>query len=298
MFETIVQDLRIGLRVLVKDKGFCAIAVTVLALGIGAVATQFSVVNAVFLRGFSFPNADRLVSVQLIDPTSTNFFGVNSRIFSLDYQEIRESQKSLEMMAAYINGSTVNMTFDGTPQRYTGAYVTDEFLRILGVSPILGRDFTPEDNTPGAPKVTIISHHLWQRDFGGSNDVIGKAVRLNGKSATIIGVMPPKFAFPINEQLWIPLFNEFVPQPRSIRNAPGNTPAVIGLIRGDTSLDQANAEYAGIARRRPTPTRTSNSTRPSSRNSSRRSRRSNSAAFSSSCSHSASACCSSRASTS
>lgn len=249
MFETIIQDLRIGLRVLVKDKGFCAIAVTVLALGIGAVATQFSVVNAVFLRGFSFPNAERLVSVQLIDPTQTNFFGVNSQIFSLDYQEIRESQKSLERMAAYINGSTVNMTYDGTPQRYTGAYVTDEFLRILGVVPILGRDFTPEDNTPGAPKVTIIGHQLWQRDFGGSNDVIGKAVRLNGKSATIVGVMPPKFAFPINEQLWIPLFNEFVPQPRSIRNAPGNTPAVIALIRSDVSLDQANAEMNGIAKR-------------------------------------------------
>ena len=249
MIETFIQDLRIGLRVLVKDKGFCAIAVTVLALGIGAVATQFSVVNAVFLRGFSFPNADRMVSVQLIDPTSTNFFGVNSQIFSLDYQEIRETQKSLEMMAAYINGSTVNMTYDGVPQRYTGAYVTDEFMKILGVAPILGRDFTPADNTPGAPKVTIISYQLWQRDFGGTNDVIGKAVRLNGKAATIIGVMPPKFAFPINEQLWIPLFNEFVPQPRSIRNAPGNQPAVLALIRKDVSLDQANAEYAGIAKR-------------------------------------------------
>ena len=249
MIETFIQDLRIGLRVLVKDKGFCAIAVTVLALGIGAVATQFSVVNAVFLRGFSFPNADRLVSVQIFDPAQSNFFGVNSQIFSLDFQEISESQTSLEMMAAYINGSTVNMTADGVPQRYTGAYVTDDFMKILGVAPVHGRDFTAEDNQPGAPKVTIISHQLWQRDFGSSPDVIGKTVRLNGKPATIIGVMPPKFAFPVNEQLWIPLFNEFVPQARNIRAAPGNRIAVLALLRRDISLDQANAEYSGIARR-------------------------------------------------
>jgi len=249
MIETFIQDLRIGLRVLVKDKGFCAIAVTVLALGIGAVATQFSVVNAVFLRGFSFPNADRLVSVQIIDTTQTNFFGVNSQIFPLDYEEIRESQKSLELLAAYLNGSTVNMTVDGNPQRYTGAYITEDFMKILGVAPIIGRDLTAEDNKPGAPKVALISHQLWQRDFGGTPDVVGKAVRINGRAATIVGVMPPKFAFPINEQLWIPLFNEFVPQPRNNRNAPGSGVAVLALIKKGVNLDQANAEYASIAKR-------------------------------------------------
>ena len=117
IFETFLQDLRIGLRVLIKEKSFCALAVFVLSLGICAVTTQFSVVNGVMLRGFSYPNADRLVSVQLIDPTSRNFFGVNSQIFSQDFLDMQAEQKSLENLGGYINGSTVNMTIGTAAER-------------------------------------------------------------------------------------------------------------------------------------------------------------------------------------
>jgi predicted permease len=247
--ETLVQDLRIGLRVLFKEKAFCALAVTVLSLGICAVTTMFSVVNGVMLRGFSFPNAERLASIQFIDPSQTNFFGVANQIFALDYQEIAEQQKSFELTSAYINGSTVNVSYKGTPQRYTGAYVTEHFLRILGVQPILGRDFTAEDNSPGSEKVTLIGHNLWQRDFGADPNIVGTSIRLNGKPATIIGVMPPGFAFPQNEQLWIPLFNEFVPKPRNDQSAQGNAPAVIGLLRPEVSIEQANLETSAFAQR-------------------------------------------------
>src|SRR5688572_12802291 len=194
--ETLLQDLRIGARVLVKERAFCGLAVFVLALGVAAVTTQFSVVNAVMLRGFSFPNADRLMNVRFIDPSSTSFFGVNSRIFAMDFEEFRTEQQSFEMMAAYLNGSTVNVTTDGTPQRYTGGYVTEDFFRILGVGPMLGRDFMAADNQPGAPKVALLGYAIWQRDFGGSPEIVGKAVRINGAPATIIGVMPAGFAFP------------------------------------------------------------------------------------------------------
>ena len=249
--ETTLQDLRLGLRVLIKEKSFCALAVTVLALGICAVTTQFSVVNGVMLRGFSFPNADRLMSVQFIDPAPAqpNFFGNNNQIFALDYREIAAAQKSFELVAAYINGSTVNLSYQGNPQRYTGAYVTENFLKILGVSPARGRDFTAADNVPGAEKTALISHELWQRDFGGIPDIVGQSVRLNGRPSTIIGVMPPGFAFPINEQLWIPLFSEFPPKPRNERNAQGNTPAVIGLLRAGSSIEQANSEISTFAHR-------------------------------------------------
>ena len=250
-FENLVQDVRIGLRVLIKEKSFCALAVTVLALGICAVTTQFSVVNGVMLRGFSFSTADRLMSIQFIDPTpqNNNLFGFNNQIFALDYQELAPAQKSFELTAAYINGSTVNLSYQGNPQRYTGAYVTDNFLKILGMAPARGRDFTPADNQPGAEKTTIISHELWQRDFGGIPDIVGKSVRLNGRTATIIGVMPPGFAFPVNEQLWIPLFSEFPPKPRNERNAQGSTPAVIGLLRPGVSIEQANSEMTTFAAR-------------------------------------------------
>src|SRR5437762_7664473 len=137
--ETFRQDLRVGVRVLVKERSFCGLAVIVLALGICGVTTMFSVVDGVMLRGFAFPHADRLVGVNFIDPSSANFFGVNGQISSMDYEELLPAQQSLESIAAYLSGSTVNVTVSGRPQRYTGAYITENFLRILGVSPILGR---------------------------------------------------------------------------------------------------------------------------------------------------------------
>jgi putative ABC transport system permease protein len=247
MLETFFQDLRIGFRVLLKEKSFCALAVSVLALGICAVTTQFSFVNGILLRGFSFPHADRLVSINFIDPSQTNAFGTQGQVHALDYEEFRPEQRSLEMVAAYLNGSTVNLTHGANPQRYTGGYVTEDFFRILGVAPILGRDFTAEDNRPGAPKTALISHKIWQRDFGGTPDVINRAVRINGRAATIIGVMPRGFAFPVNEELWIPLFSEFPPRPRNDQR--GVSPAVLGLLRRDVSVDQAQLEFDGFAKR-------------------------------------------------
>ena len=115
--ETILQDLRIGLRILVKEKSFCALAVVVLALGICGVTTMFSVVNGVMLRGFSFPNADRLASANFIDPSSANFFGVNGQMSAMDFEELLPDQKSFEAMAAYLSGSTVNVTATRAPTR-------------------------------------------------------------------------------------------------------------------------------------------------------------------------------------
>src|SRR6266571_9387671 len=177
--DTFVQDLRVGLRVLRREKGFCAMAIVVLALGICGVTTTFSVVNGVMLRGFSFPNAARMVSVSFIDPTSKNIFGRNGQVSPMDFEEVRTKQQSFELMAAYISGATVNVTVDGVPRRYTGAYVTDAFLRILSVAPILGRDLRPEDNVAGAEKVALIGYGLWQRDFGGAADIVGKGLRIN-----------------------------------------------------------------------------------------------------------------------
>jgi len=245
--DAIIQDLRVGVRVLRREKSFCAIAVIVLALGICGVTTTFSVVNGVMLRGFSFPNADRLVSVTFEDPTSRTLFGANGQISSMDFEELRPQQKSFEFMAAYLSGSTVNATIDGSPRRYTGAYVTPDFLRILGVTPSLGRDLRAEDNAPGAEKVALIGHGLWQRDFGGAADIVGRALRINGTPATIVGVMPQGFAFPVNEQLWIPLYSEF---PVLARNDQRSiSPSVVALIKPGVTLEQANAEAATLAKR-------------------------------------------------
>src|SRR3954447_19430770 len=168
IIEQFTQDIRIGLRVLLKDKVFCILSILVLALGIGGAMTQFAVVNAIVLRGFSFPHPEQLVSVGLLDPKGNvqdNNGNVGVMPAAQDYEDIKAAQHSLASMAAYLNGSTINVTYKDNPQRYTGGYVTAEVFKIIGVSPALGRDFTAEDDKPGAPKTLILGDAIWRRDF-------------------------------------------------------------------------------------------------------------------------------------
>jgi len=253
ILESFGQDVRVGFRVLLKDKWFCALAVLVLGLGIGGATTQFTIVNAIVLRGFSFPHPEQLVSVGLIDPKASdqnNNFGLGNVPTAQDYEDFRAAQKSFSMMAGYLSGSTVNVTYKNNPQRYTGGYVTEDFFKIVGVSPVLGRDFTAEDNKPGAEKVTILGDEIWRRDFGADPKIVGQSVRINGKAATIVGVMPPNFKFPISEELWTPLYNEYPLQPRGdLRlGASNNAPAVMGRLKPGVTFDQASAEAIAIAR--------------------------------------------------
>src|SRR5437899_3442109 len=254
MFESFFQDVRVGLRVLFKEKSFCFLAVLVLALGIGGATTQFTVVNATVLRGFSFPHPEQLMSVGLIDPQASapnNNFGLGNIPTAQDYEDLRAAQQSFAQMAGYLSGSTINVTYKNNPQRYTGAYITEDLFRIIGVSPIMGRDFTADDNKPGSEKVAILSHEIWKRDFNGDPNIVGQSVRINGKAATIIGVMPPNFKFPFSDQLWVPLYNEFPPIPRGqlVIVANNAAPAVMGRLKPGVSIDQVNAEFVGLARR-------------------------------------------------
>src|SRR5450432_2497481 len=251
--ESFTQDIRVGLRVLLKEKVFCLLSILVLTLGIGGAMTQFTVVNAIVLRGFSFPHPEQLVSVGLIDPKATdqvNNFGVGSIPAAQDYEDMKAAQHSFAMMAGYLSGSTINVTYNNNPQRYTGAYVTDDLFKIIGVSPVLGRDFTAEDNKPGSPKVAILGDEIWRRDFNAEPNIVGQSVRINGKAATIIGVMPRNFKFPVSEELWTPLYNEWPPTPRGelFLGANSRAPAVLGRLKPGVTLDQANAEMIGIAR--------------------------------------------------
>ena len=253
ILDSFRQDVRVGLRVLFKEKSFCFLAVLVLALGIGGATTQFTVVNAIVLRGFSFPHPEELVSVGLIDPKATaqvNNFGIGQIPAAQDYEDLKAVQKSFTMMAGYLAGSTINVTYKNNPQRYTGGYVTEDFFKIIGVSPVMGRDFTAEDNKPGAEKVTILGDEIWRRDFAADPDIVGQSIRINGKAATIIGVMPPNFKFPFTEELWTPLYNEFPPTPRGdLRlGANNNAPAVMGRLKPGVTLDQVNAEFVALAR--------------------------------------------------
>ena len=252
--ESFLQDARVGLRVLFKEKSFCFLAVLVLGLGIGGATTQFTVVNAVVLRGFSFPHPEQLMSVGLIDPKASdqsNNFGFGIIPTAQDYEDLKADQQSFALMAGYLSGSTINVTYKNNRQRYTGSYITEDFFKIIGVSPIMGRDFTADDDKPGAEKVALLSYEIWQRDFNGDPKIVGQGVRINGKAATIVGVMPPNFKFPVAEEIWVPYYNEFPLKPRGelLLGANGNAPAILGRLKPGVILDQANAEFNGLARR-------------------------------------------------
>src|SRR5436305_2448946 len=253
ILDSFRQDVRVGLRVLFKEKSFCILAVLVLGLGIGGATTQFTVVNAIVLRGFSFPHPEQLMSVGLIDPKASdqnNNFGLGNIPTAQDYEDLKAAQKSFSMMAGYLSGSTINVTYKNNPQRYTGGYVTEDLFKIIGVSPVIGRDFTAADSKPGAEKVAILGDEIWRRDFNADPNIVGQGIRINGKAATIVGVMPPNFKFPVSEELWTPLYNEFPPQPRGdLRlGASNNAPAVMGRLQPGVTLDQANAEFIALAR--------------------------------------------------
>jgi putative ABC transport system permease protein len=252
ILDTLSQDVRIGLRILFKEKSFCLLAVLVLALGIAGVTTQFTIVNAFVLRGFSFPHPEQLVSVGIFDPQASsqqNNFGQGFIPTAADYEDLKAGQNSFALTAGYLNGSTINVSYKNNPQRYTGAYVTEDFFRIVGVAPIIGRDFTADDNKPGAEKTTLLGYEIWKRDFGGDPNIVGQSVRINGKAAIVIGVMPQNFKFPISEELWVPLYNEFPFVPREDPRANNSAPQMIGRLKDDVSLDQVNAEFSGLAKR-------------------------------------------------
>lgn len=204
ILDSFIQDAQIGFRILFKDKIFCFLAVLVLALGIGGATTQFTVVNAVVLRGLAFPHPEQLVTIGLIDPKASdqiNNFGFGVIPTAQDYEDLKAAQQSCSLMAGYLSGSTINVTYKNNPQRYNGGYVTEDFFKITGVTPILGRDFTAADNKPGAERTIILSFEIWKRDCNGDPNILGQSVRVNGKAGTVIGVMPPNFQFPNLEEL-------------------------------------------------------------------------------------------------
>jgi len=196
--ESFIQDLRFGVRMLLKNPGFTLIAVLTLALGIGANTAIFSVVNAVLLRSLPYRDPDRLVLASYYRGIAGDYAWV------ADFRAWRDQAKAFEQIAAY-RTDDAGFTGNGEPERLTAGTVSAHLFATLGVAPAFGRDFTPEDDTDGGAPVVILSDGLWRRRFGGDPQVIGKAITLRGQSMTVIGIMPPRFRFPGEADLWAPL---------------------------------------------------------------------------------------------
>lgn len=244
---TLWQDIRYGVRKLKMNPGFTAVAILTLALGIGPNTAIFSVVNAVLLRPLPYPESDQLVQLR------ADWSGKPSTaIGSATFVEIKAQSQSLARIAAY-SGGDMTLTGAGSAERVVAGAVTADFFPLLGVQPALGRNFTREEDTPNGPKAAILGHALWQSRFGGDADVLGRTITLNEQSYTVVGILPARFQYPEQFQLWIPL-------------ALGETGAAlasygegmillkaIARLKPGVTLEQAQAELLTIAQRQQLP---------------------------------------------
>jgi predicted permease len=240
--ETLWQDVRFGLRMLWKSPSFTIVAIVALALGIGANTAIFSVVNTVLLRPLPYKEPERLVMVW--EDASKHGYPRDTPA-AANYIDWREQNQVFEGMAA-IADQSFNLTGVGEPERIDGRRVSGNLFALLGVEPQLGRAFSAEEDQPGAERVVIMSHGLWQRRFGSDPNITGKLLTLNGESYRVIGVMPSHFRFPSREvDLWVPI--AFTQQEAASRGR--HYLQVVARLKPGVSLQQAQAEMNGIATR-------------------------------------------------
>lgn len=238
------HDLIFGLRMLGRNLSLSLVAVAALGLGISGVTTQFSVINAAFLKGLPFPEPDRIVHVERVNPRLNDYM---AEVPILEYREYRDRQSSFEALGGFYQG-TVNLTVDGTPRRHDGTFITANFLEILRTDPILGRGIRPPDDRANAPLVIMIGYDLWQREYSADPHIVGKSVVMNGKPAEIVGVMPPGFSFPIQEEIWVPLFKQQDPARLTWGDDGVVALEVFGRLKKGVSRDEATADLSTIAK--------------------------------------------------
>jgi putative ABC transport system permease protein len=240
--ETLIQDVRYGLRTMRKRPGFTAVVVLTLALGIGANTAIFSVVNAVLLKPLPYRNAERLVWVAGNVRGGTN----RASVSPADFVDYRAQNTVFEEFAASLSVPfPVNLTGAGEPERLTGSLVTANYFRAFGVVPARGRVFGAEEERAGPEPVIVLSDGLWKRRFGGDPSIVGKTLTLDGKAVTVVGIAPPEFQYPAGTELWVPL--DFDTPEMKARSAHFFRP--IGLLKPGVSIEQARAETDLIAGR-------------------------------------------------
>lgn len=244
IFDTLLQDVRYGLRMLLKYPGFALTVMITLGLGIGANATIFSVINAVLLEPLPYKEPDRLIRLWETNPGG----GLAEVSVSVpNFQDWQKEQSVFEQLAAAEN-ATFNLTGSGEPQRVAAARITANLVPTLDVPPHLGRSFLPEEEKIGASKVVLLSHALWQRQFGSDPSLINKTIQLNGESYTVVGVMPAGFQFPALRELWVPFIIDPAKEPWRADRTNRNL-AVFGRLKPGVTIDQANAEMGIVAQR-------------------------------------------------
>src|SRR5829696_2040409 len=239
--ESLLGDIRYALRNLLRRPGFTLIAVVTLAVGIGANTAIFSAINALLLKPLPFPELDRVVAIWDKLPRRGV---VHNEVTVANYLDWQAQNRSFEQLALY-RWWSANLTGVETPERIQGFLVTANFLDTIGMKPIMGRNFTAEENQPGKDAVAIITHSLWQRRFGGDPNILNKTVNLNSIARTVIGVMPEQFNFPKGAEVYAPL-----PMTPELMKSRGNhSYYVIGRLKPGVSIESAQADTDNITAR-------------------------------------------------
>ncbi|MGH9321875.1 MAG: ABC transporter permease [Vicinamibacteria bacterium] len=232
------HDLRFAARLLVKDRGFALIAVITLALGIAANSTVFTFVNAATLRGLPVPDPERILKIYAADPSARP-----TPISYEDFLRLREATRSFIGISAYRRSASTLIDEALAPEQYQSLYISAEGFGLLGVRPVLGRDFLPEDDRPGAPSVAILGEALWKRRYGGEPGIVGRTIQVDGVPTVVIGVMPEGFEFDYFAELWQPL--GLLPSLADERRSEPVLGAV-GKLRDGVTLAQARAVLASF----------------------------------------------------
>jgi putative ABC transport system permease protein len=239
--ETLWQDIRHGLRTLRKNPRFTAIAVLTLALGIGANTAVFSMVNALLLHPYNFRDLDKIVRIwenRGIDE------GLDARFLApADAADLKSNSTVFEGVAVY-RWQNFNLSTEGNAQQALGVSVSSNFFSLLGARPALGRTFLESEEQPGNDQAAILSQAMWQRQFGGDPNILGKPMRINGRVFTIVGVMPVEFKYPVPVELWTPL----ALTPAEKVDRAKLSLVAIGLLKPGVSIAQARAELDGFSR--------------------------------------------------
>ena len=244
-FAMFMKDLKFAIRSSKKRPGFALLTVITLALGIGAVATIFSVVNTVLLRPLPYFEADRLAKVVGFEKDR----GESDNLSAADFYDFKKDNHVFEAMGAHGWVSFITVTGDGEPERVAGTSVTAGFFPTLGVTPTLGRLFSPEEDRPGAARVAMISHGFWDRRFGANPEIVGEIVGLNLVPTTIIGILPATYRHPepnLEREPEVYSLYQFdsVDTPRS-----GRFIRAIGRLEPGLSVDEAQTDLSTIAGR-------------------------------------------------
>jgi putative ABC transport system permease protein len=244
MFEGILQDVKHGLRLLRRYPGFSLAIVVTVALGLGANATIFGVINAVLLEPLPYNQPDRLVRLWESNLKQNQ---PDSPVSVPNFQDWQREQTAFEQLAA-LELATFNLTGRGEPQRVAAARITANLVPTLGVAPALGRSFLPDEEKPGSNRVVLLSDALWQRQFGSDRAIVSQTIQLNGESYTVVGVMPSGFRFGGNRELWVPFVIDPQKEPwradRSNRNLQ-----VFGRLKPGVSFSQATSDIDTVAQR-------------------------------------------------